>query len=438
MTFPNHPRVEMLDPATLIPNPRNARTHSKKQIGQIAASIRRFGFVVPIIIDDDRSIVAGHGRWEAARELSATEIPVIRVKFLTETDRRAFAIADNRIAELSGWDENLLAEELSFLLEDGFELEITGFSLSDVDLSIEEATQDREEPVELPDPERDAISRPGDLWLVGPHRIYCGDSREAISYETLLGDERAAMIVADPPYNVPIQGHVSGNGKVRHREFACASGEMSPAEFAAFLRAIFRMCVRFSVDGSIHYQFMDWRHIREILDAGDGVYSEFKQLLVWNKRNAGQGAFYRSKHELICVFKNGRSPHQNHFGLGETGRYRSNVLDYAGANGFYKGRDKDLQAHSTVKPTALIGDLMLDCSRRGDLILDPCLGSGSTLLAAHHTGRRGHGIEIDPLYVDTALGRLTSVSKHSAIHADGRSFAEVAAERMAEREALHG
>jgi len=435
MTISNHPGIEMLDPALLIPNPRNARIHSDKQIGQIAASIRRFGFVVPIIIDDDGNIVAGHGRWLAAKALTYGEVPVIRVKFLSDADRRAFALADNRIAELSGWDENLLAEELTFLLEDGYELEITGFSLSDVDLSIGDAPPDRAEDVELPDPSTAAVSRVGDLWTVGPHRLLCGDSRRAESYETLLGDERAALIVCDPPYNVQIQGHVSGNGRVRHREFAMASGEMSPAEFTAFLRAVFRMCTRFSLDGSIHYHFMDWRHLREILDAADGIYSEFKQLLVWKKRSAGQSAFYRSQHELILVFKNGRAPHQNHFQLGQTGRYRTNVLEYAGANGFYKGRAHDLEAHPTVKPTALIGDLMLDCSRRGELVLDAFAGSGSTLVAAHHTGRRGAAIEIDPLYVDTALRRLSEASGAPITHADGRSFAEIEFERRAAQRA---
>jgi DNA modification methylase len=435
MTLPNHPRIELLDPAGLIPNPRNARQHPDRQIGQIAASIRRFGFVTPIIIDDDCNIVAGHGRWLAAKAMWLSEVPVIRVKFLTEADRRAFALADNRIAELSGWNRNYLAEELSFLKDDGYALEITGFTLADVDLSIGEAPPDQEERVELPDPSRDAVSRPGDLWSMGQHRLYCGDSRLAVSFEALMGEERAAMIVGDPPYNVPIDGHVSGNGRVRHREFACASGEMSPGEFTSFLRPIFRLCVRFSVAGSIHYQFMDWRHLREILDAADGVYSEFKQLLVWNKRSAGQGAFYRSKHELICVFKSGRARHQNHFGLE---RYRTNVLDYAGACGFYKGRQQDLEAHPTVKPTALIGDLMLDCSSRGDIVLDPFLGSGSTLLAAHHTGRRGFGIEIDPLYVDTAIRRLTIATGTGAVHADGRTFEEVADARRAEREMADG
>ena len=438
ISLPNHPNVESRPLEFLIPNPRNPRTHTARQIGQIAASIERFGFLVPIILDDANNIVAGHGRLAASKQLGLTEVPVVQVQFLSVADRRAFALAENHIAELSGWDEDLLASELSFLLEDGYPLEITGFSLADMDFSVGEGSAAKEELVELPDPESEAISRLGDLWLIGPHRLYCGDSRVAESYETLLGDELAVLIVADPPYNVLIQGHVSGNGRVRHREFAFASGEMNRAEFTVFLRTAFRMCSRFSVDGSIHYHFMDWRHLREILDAADGVYTEFKQLLVWKKSNAGQGAFYRSQHELILVFKNGRAAHQNSFQLGQSGRYRTNVLEYAGANGFYKGRDQDLQAHSTVKPTALIVDLMLDCSSRGDLVLDPFAGSGSTLLAAHHTGRRAAAIEIDPLYVDTALRRLMVAMDCAAVHIDGRPFKEVADDRLGQKEAADG
>lgn len=437
--IPHNPYVEMVRRTSLTPNSRNAKTHTKKQISQIAASIRRFGFIVPIVIDDEGNIVAGHGRWEAAAELGLTEVPVIRVRFLTDADRRAFAIAENRIAELSGWDEALLTEELRFLLDDGFELEITGFSTNDLDFAIvDEVPASEREMVELPDSSKDAVSRPGDLWLIGPHRLFCGDSRAVASFEMLLGDERATLVFADAPYNVPIDGHVSGNGRVHHREFAMASGEMTPAEFTHFLRAVFRLCVRYSTDGSIHYQCMDWRHLREILDAADGVYSQFKQLLVWNKRNAGQGAFYRSQHELVLVFKSGRAKHINNFGLGETGRYRTNVLDYPGANGFYRGRNRDLADHATIKSTALVADLLLDCSNRCDLVLDPFCGSGTTLLAAHHTGRRGAAIELDPLFIDTAIRRLTTASGLVAIHADGRPFEEVADERLGVREALRG
>lgn len=431
MSTPTHPHIELLATSALQPNPRNARTHTDKQIGQIAASIERFGWLVPIIIDDCDMIAAGHGRWLAAVRLNLGEVPVIRAKFLTDSDRRAFALAENRIADLSGWDDKLLAEELTVLFEGGYNLEITGFTTADIDFSIpEEKPLEHSEIVKVPDDEP-AISRIGDLWQIGSHRIYCGDARAAESWETLLGGERATLVFADPPYNVKIDGHVSGNGRHHHREFVAATGEMSAPEFTTFLRAIFRNCVRFSTDGSIHYHCMDWRHIREILDAADGVYSAYKQLVVWKKGgNAGQGAFYRSQHELVFVFKSGTAKHINNFGLGATGRYRTNVVEYAGANTFRKGRDEDLAAHPTVKPTAMVADFLLDCSNRGDLVVDPCLGSGTTLLAAHHTHRRSAGIELDPLYVDTAIRRLTSATRLTATLAgDGRDFATIALAR---------
>ena len=431
MTTHCHPKIELVAPSSLKPNPRNARTHTDKQIAQIATSIERFGWLVPIIADKEGMITAGHGRWVAAKHMELAEVPVIRAQFLTDADRRAFALAENRIADLSGWDEDLLTEELTFLFEDGYGLEITGFSTADLDFSIPEDPGEDVEEIELPDRDSAPVSRLGDLWLIGPHRLYCGDARDAESWETLLGHERAAIVFADPPYNVPIDGFVSGNGRNRHREFLLGSGELSPPEFTAFLRAIFRNCVRFSNAGSIHYHCMDWRHMRELLDAAQGVYSEHKQLVVWKKDNGGQGAFYRSQHELVFVFKSGKGPHTNNFGLGQTGRYRTNIVQYAGANTFRKGRDADLAAHSTVKPTALVADFLLDCSNRGDLVADPCLGSGTTLLAAHRTGRRGAGIELDPGYVDTALARLSSILTTKPVLAgNGRTFEEVAAERL--------
>ena len=434
MTAFQHPRLELVATRTLKPNPRNARTHTDKQIAQIGASISRFGWLVPIVADEADMIAAGHGRWLAAKQMGLAEVPVIRASFLTDADRRAFALAENRIAELSGWDEPLLAEELTFLFEGGFELEITGFTISDLDFALPEAKgKDKAEAVELPAPNAVAVSRPGDLWLIGPHRLYCGDARDVASYEALLGEERAALVFADPPYNVRIDGFVSGSG--RHREFAMASGDMSAPEFTAFLRAIFRNCVRFSRSGSIHYQCMDWRHIREMLDAADGVYDQFKQFVVWDKGVGGQGSFYRSRHELVFVFRAGKGKVINNFGLGETGRYRTNVVSYPGANSFRKGRARDLADHSTVKPTALVADFLLDCSNRGDLVLDPCLGSGTTLLAAHKTHRRGAGIEIDPLYVDTALRRLRDASGLVPMLAgDGRGFDGIAAVRASDTE----
>jgi DNA modification methylase len=427
----------MLATSSLTPNPRNARTHSDKQIRQLAANIRRFGFLVPLIVESETNIIlAGHARWQAAPLAGLDEVPCIRAKFLSEQEQRAFALADNRLAELSDWNTELLQEELESLFEGGIDIGTIGFSMADLNFALvneEEAKPAKAEKVELPDPNAAAISRIGDLWLMPPHRLYCGDARDVASWEALLGDDRANLVFGDGPYNVPINGHVSGTG--RHREFVMATGELSPSEFTAFQRAVFRNCVRFSVDGSIHYHCMDWKHTRELLDAADGVYDEFKQLVVWSKTNAGMGTFYRSRHELVFVFKAGKGKHTNNFGLGETGRYRTNVVDYAGANTFRKGRAEDLEAHSTVKPAALVADFILDCSNRGDLVVDPFIGSGTTLIAAHRTKRRGAGIELDPLYVDTALRRLAKATGIAPVLAgDGRTFDEIAVARTAERE----
>jgi DNA modification methylase len=423
-----HPHIDYVPIEALRPNPRNARTHSAKQIAQIGASIERFGWLVPIVADEEGLIAAGHGRWEAARQAGLAEVPVIRARFLSDADRRAFALAENRIAELSGWDEDILGEELKALFDGGYEIEITGFNIGDLDISVPQVGEEEPPMVVASGP---TVSRVGDLWRIGEHRLICGDARNVGVWDALLGDERAVLVFADPPYNVPIDGFVSGNGRNRHREFVMGAGEMSPAEFTSFLRSVFKNCVRFSVSGSIHYQCMDWRHARELLDAADGVYAEFKQLVVWVKDNGGQGAFYRSRHELVFVFKAGKERHINNFGLGETGRYRTNVVEYAGANSFRKGRSADLAAHSTVKPTALVADFLLDCSNRGDLVADPFAGSGTTLIAAHRTGRRGAAIELDPGYVDVALARLRAVTGIEPIlDGDGRGFAAVKAARL--------
>lgn len=424
----NHPHVEMVPHASLRPNPDNPRKHSPKQIEQISQSLRRFGFKGALIVTDDGLIVSGNALWEAAGKIGLEDVPIIRASFLSEADRRAFALAHNRLAELSEWDDDLLAAELEFLFEQDYDLTVTGFDLADLDLSVAEGAE-TEPPVELPDEDMVAVSRPGDLWHIGPHRLYCGSARDTISYETLLADERATLIFSDPPYNVPIVRNVSGLGRKVHGEFLEASGEMSPTEYIGFLRAIFRNCARFSIDGSIHYHCMDFRHIREILDAADGVYSEFKQLAVWTKTNAGMGAFYRSQHELVFIFKSGKARHINNFGLGDRGRHRTNVWAHAGVNTFRKGRDKDLESHPTVKPLAMVMDALLDCSNRGDLVLDPFSGSGTSLVAAHRTKRRGAAIELDPLYVDTSLRRLAAASGLTPRLADGRTFDEVAADR---------
>jgi DNA modification methylase len=427
----NHPTIEMVPHGTVHPNPRGPRKHSKKQLELIAQSLRRFGFKGALIVDENTGmILAGNALWAAAGMIGMEEVPIIRASFSTEGDRRAFVLAMNRLPELATWETEIVEEELKFLFDSGYEFEVTGFNTNDLDFAIV-AKPDTDEVIELPDPNVQAVSRLADLWVIGPHRIYCGNSLDTVSYETLLGNELADMIFSDAPYGVRVNGHVSGLGKVKHREFEMMSGEQTPAELTVFFRRIFRNCVQFSRSASIHYQCIDWRHVREMIDAGEGVYTELKQLVVWDKGSGSMGSFYRNQHELILVFKSGRGRHVNNFELGQQ-RYRTNVWAYKGAAGFRKGREEDLAAHPCVKSTAMVIDAIRDCSATGDLILDPFCGSGTTAIAAHHASRRCATIEIDPLYVDTALRRLSQAAGLPVIHADGRTFDEVAAARAVE------
>jgi len=425
----NHPCIEMVPRTSLRPNPRNPRTHDEKQLLLISSSLQRWGFLVPVICDKNYNIVAGNARWEAAGLAGINEIPTIRNDFLNETERRAFALAEGRLAELGGWNPDIVADELEFLIEHDFDIGLTGFDFSHLDVGILASPED-EEPIELPDPGMIAVSRPSDLWSVGPHRLYHGNSRYVESFETVLGQDLPDMIVSDAPYNIPIVGNVTRAAGAR--EFAEACGEMTPPEFTSFLRTIFRNCARFSKDGSIHIQFMDWKHIREILDAADGVYTELKQLAVWDKQQGGMGSCLRSQYELAFIFKAGKAPHTNNVSL-EKGRYRTNLWSYPNPNLIHKKSQKEETTHPTQKSLAMICDALIDFSNRGDLILDPFSGSGQTLLAAHRTKRRGAAIEIDALFVDLGLKRLSAATGLPATLSDGRTFDEVAADRKREQ-----
>jgi DNA modification methylase len=416
----------------LNPYAGNARTHSDKQIEQIAASIRRFGFTNPVLIDGADGIVAGHGRVAAARKLGFTEVPAIELAHLSEAERRAYVIADNRLAELAGWDREILAIELQALsgMELDFDLEITGFETAEIDLLLEDDVGERDPADDVPQPAPGpAITRPGDIWRLGRHKLICGDARDAASYRLLMGDERARAVFTDPPYNVKIDGHVCGSGKVKHREFAMAAGEMDKAGFTSFLRDALAAMADVSLDGAIHFVCMDWRHMDELSAAAAELYSELKNLVVWAKTNGGMGTFYRSRHELIFVYKVGAAKHLNTFGLGETGRYRTNVWEYPGVNSF-GGNQKDLALHPTVKPVALVADAIRDVTRRGDIVLDGFGGSGSTLIAAERTGRVARLIELDPLYCDVICRRFEALTGEPARLCGGdQSFSAVAIER---------
>jgi DNA modification methylase len=424
------------DVASLKPYARNARTHSKRQIKQIAESIERFGFVNPVLVGDDGTIIAGHGRVDAARLLGLRAVPTLALSHLTEAEKRAYVIADNKLALNAGWDREILAIELQGLIDLDFEVELTGFSLAEIDLVLDEAG---EADPNVPDSAEDifavvagpAISRRGDLWIMGRHKLICGDARDTSDYARLLGSERVDMVFTDPPYNVSIDGNVCGLGTVRHREFAFASGEMSQMQFTRFLEDSLGPMASVMRDGAIAFVCMDWRHMEELLTAGKSVFTELKNLVVWNKTNGGMGAFYRSKHELIFVFKQGTAPHTNSFGLGETGRYRTNVWDYAGISSISASRSEELAMHPTVKPVALIADAIRDCSKRGEIILDSFGGSGSTLIAAEKTGRAARVIEYDPIYCDTIIRRWQAYSGKDARLAGCDSvFDEIAEARL--------
>ena len=429
-------KIEHTPVRELRPYAANARTHSKKQVKQIARSIAKFGFCNPVLIDDTKQIIAGHGRVEAAKLLGIDAVPTCQLSHLSETDKRAYILADNKLAEKAGWDKELLAIELQGLIELDVDIELTGFDTSEIDIILENAREANGDPSgpedEVPNSLGPAVTQTGDLWLLGTHRLLCGDARDQAAYDRLLEGAKAEFVFTDPPYNVAIDGHVCGLGRVHHREFAMGSGEMSEAEFTAFLKTVFGVLAENTVDGSIHQICMDWRHMGEMLGAGRAVYSELKNLCVWNKNNGGMGTFYRSKHELVFVWKSGTAPHINNFELGQHGRHRANVWDYPGINTMRAGRLEELAMHPTVKPVILVADALKDCSRRRGLVLDPFCGSGTILIAAERTGRKARALEIDQSYVDVAVRRWQTYTGKSAVFSEsGETFETIAEQRSA-------
>ena len=391
----------------LIPDPRNARTHPKRQIEQLKASIEEFGFTNPILTDPEGHIVAGHGRLQAARAMGFSEVPTIILSGLSETQKRALRIADNKIALNAGWDLEILQQELGELasLDVDIDATLTGFSTGEIDVIISSADDPDDEVI--PPVPTTPRTKPGDIWILGDHRVGCGDGRDAGFLQKLIGDgARVDAAFLDPPYNVRIGGHAVASGS--HREFAMASGEMSEAEFRSFLTDTLGAAARCSRDGAVHFVCMDWRHMDSVSAVGSNIYGELLNLCIWNKSNAGMGSLYRSKHELIFVYRVGTAPHLNTVELGRHGRNRTNVWEYASVNSMRGSRREDLALHPTVKPTGLVADAIQDVTRRGDLVLDLFLGSGTTLLAAERTGRRFRGLDIDPAYVDVAIERWSA------------------------------
>jgi len=418
--------------AVLRPDPNNARQHSERQIRQIAESIQTFGFNVPVLVTAQNQLVAGHGRVLAAQRLGLVRLPAIRLEHLSEAQVRAFMIADNRLTETSEWDARLLGEQLKILseIELDFSLEVTGFEMGEIDLMIENlalALPGMKDPADaIPETSSAVVTQFGDLWILGRHQVLCGNALSPADYARLMDCHKANLCFTDPPYNVRISGHASGKGKISHREFVMASGEMSELEFRQFLtRALGRVAASSRIP-SVIYVCIDWRHMGELLAAGCAAHLDLLNVCVWTKDNAGMGSLYRSQHEMVFVFRNGKSSHRNNIQLGRFGRSRSNVWNYPGANTFARNTSEGnlLALHPTVKPVALVADAIMDCSSRGERVLDPFLGSGTTVIAAERTGRICHGMELDPVYVDTAVRRWQEFTGKTAVHAaNGKSFA---------------
>ena len=443
----NSMSVQLVSIGQVKPNSRNSRTHSAKQIRQIANSIVAFGFRNPLLVSEDGELIAGHGRYQAAKLLGLAKVPVIVVAGLSPAKRRALAIADNKIAENAGWDRERLAIEIpeltGLLSAEGLDISILGFEPVEIDQLQTDFEEHAADPQDNIDPnwcEAFAVSKPGDLWALGNHKLLCGDARSARDIARLMTGCRADLAFLDPPYNVRIGG-VVGRGKTKHSEFAMASGEMSSPDFVRFLGSTLDAAASVSCDGAVHFVCMDWRHIAELMAAAKPVYGATLNLVVWAKTNSGQGSFYRSAHELIGVFRVGETAHLNNIELGRHGRSRSNVWHYAGVNAFRAGRMDELRSHPTAKPVALVADAIKDCTRRGDIVLDTFSGSGTTIMAAERVGRHAHALEIEPRFVDVAIRRWQAFTRRDAVHAEtGLSFDEIAAEIAASHKAssYHG
>ena len=389
----------------------NPKLHNRAQVAKIRESIREFGFINPVLLDENLEIIAGHGRVAAAQGAGMTEVPAIILSHLTDAQKRAYRIADNKLTELGKWSVELLNLEFSELsnLDLDFYLEITGFETAEIGLILDgDGTSDPKADAVPALTDEDHRCHRGDIWKLGRHIIVCGDALMVESYAAIMGDGRAQMVLTDAPYNVKVK-NIGSMGKIKHDEFAMASGEMTPAEFTEFLSTFMRHAKEYSVNGALHYLFMDWKHVGEITTAGATVYEDFKNICVWNKTNGGMGSLYRSKHELCFIYKSGTAPHINNIELGAHGRYRTNVWDYAGANAFGAGKD-DLKLHPTVKPVAMLRDAILDVTRRGDIVLDCFLGSGSTLIACEQTGRVCRGIELEEKYCDVTIKRFETLT----------------------------
>jgi hypothetical protein len=426
--------IVLRPPDSLTINPHNARSHSKRQIRQIANSIKAAGFIGAIVIDEADIVLRGHGTLAASKILKLERVPTLKVTGLSEAQKRAFVIADNKIAENAGWNREILATELRDLAELlpplNLGLELTGFSTAEVDALFANHAVSKADPAgSLPPHECGAGTWRGDMWCLGPHRLLCGDACSPTDLDRLMGNERARMVFFDAPF-CPRARDVQGPGSINQEQFEVASREMTEQEYVAFLREGLGNAARVSVDGALHYVCEDWWHIAELITAGRAIYGAMHDLCVWVKSNTGLGSHCRAQHELIAVFRVGNAEHKDRAELGGSKRNRSNVWTYPGVNSSISGHMQLSDMAPIAKPVALIADAMRDCTHEGDVVLDSFAGAGSTVIAAEKIGRRCRGLEWEPRSVDVAIRRWEAYTRMQAVlDGDGRTYAEIKIDR---------
>lgn len=425
--------LEEISPANLVGAARNVRRQEAAHIREVAASIAELGFCDPVLIGSGNTILDGVIRVEAAKQLGLPRIPCIRVQHLTGVEQRLLRVACNRLAEKGGWNLEDLKIEFEELIVEQTPIEISGFSAPEIDqILLGHDPPPHEKGPLAPAHGAIAIAQQGDVFHLGGHRIVCGSATENDVFALLMqGEDPARLVLTDQPYNVRIAGNVTGGP---HREFAMASGEMSEPEFLSFNLAWIKAALNHLADGGLFGTFIDWRGLPNVHAAATELGLVPINLIVWAKTNAGMGSLYRSQHELLPLFKKGKGNHLNNINLGRKGRWRSNLWVYPGASSIGSEARMGLRDHPTVKPTALLEDALLDVTARGDIVIDPFLGSGSTLIAAERAGRRCRGVEIDPLYVDVIIRRYQAETGREAIlEATGEPFVALTAHRRDER-----
>lgn len=428
-------RLVKLSVDTIRPSNRSARTHSATQIDKALQLMRRQGIVTPVVVDEHHELIDGHLRYYVAKEMGLAELDCIELSGLSRPQKIELALALNRLPADTKWDALVLKEQLEILIEQQFDLSFTGFAQPEITQALAFQILPNQ-----PDDDLAANSQPvteyGDLWKVGNHYIGCGEAKDFGAFWTSLDLPQATLLVTDPPYNVPTEGHIRTKGG--HKDFKMAAGEMSDEAFICFLQESLGACLTALHEKALVYAFMDWRHLQHLTVATQNLSLLQQNLCVWAKPNAGMGSFYRSQHELVGVYSRSSS-FRNNIELGQHGRYRTNVWTYPGVNSFGPTRERDLTDHPTIKPTQMIADIILDCTAHGDWVLDPFLGSGTAILAAEQTGRKGFGVDVDPHYVDVALKRLKDRLSLEAVHLQsGLNFAELEAERAKSSEVADG